>query len=303
MNAQRFYTLLTALFLAAVTCVPLSAQTVSTLAGDGTQSYSGDNGAATSARLSLPSAVWSDTSGVLYIADTGNNRIRRIKASRDTITTYAGSGTAGFSGDTGAATSAAINAPAGVFVDSVGVLYIADTGNNRIRRITSAGVITTIAGKDSAGFSGDGGAATSAKLSAPTAVFARGGFVYIADTGNNRIRRINSSGVISTIAGKDTTAGLFIDDTTATRATLKAPRGLYVDRSHNVYIADTDHHRIRKLTASDSTLSTIAGTGSPGFSGDAICPPTRVWPFRVRSSSTPLAPSILPIALTTASAA
>ena len=272
MNAQRFYTLLTALFLAAVTCVPLSAQTVSTLAGDGTQSYSGDNGAATSARLSLPSAVWSDTSGVLYIADTGNNRIRRIKASRDTITTYAGSGTAGFSGDTGAATSAAINAPAGVFVDSVGVLYIADTGNNRIRRITSAGVITTIAGKDSAGFSGDGGAATSAKLSAPTAVFARGGFVYIADTGNNRIRRINSSGVISTIAGKDTTAGLFIDDTTATRATLKAPRGLYVDRSHNVYIADTDHHRIRKLTASDSTLSTIAGTGSPGFSGDGDLP-------------------------------
>ena len=272
MNAQRFHTLLAALFVAAATLTPLSAQTISTLAGDGTQSYSGDGSTPTSARLNLPSAVWGDTTGVLYIADTGNSRIRRISVNRDTITTYAGSGTAGFSGDAAAATSATINAPAGVFVDSVGVLYIADTGNHRVRSITAAGIISTIAGKDSSGFSGDGGLATTAKLNAPTAVFARGGFVYIADTGNNRIRRISSAGIISTIAGKDTTAGLFLDDTTATVATLKAPRGLYVDRSNNVYIADTDHHRIRKLTATDSTLTTLAGNGSPGFSGDGDLP-------------------------------
>ena len=272
MNAQRFHTILAALFVAAATFTPLSAQTISTLAGDGTQSYSGDGSTPTNASLNVPSAVWGDTTGVLYIADTGNHRIRRIKASRDTITTYVGSGTAGFSGDAGAATSSAINAPASVFVDSVGVLYIADTGNNRIRSVTAAGVISTIAGKDSSGFSGDGGAATSAKLNAPTAVSARGGFVYIADTGNNRIRRISSAGIINTIAGKDTTAGLFLDDTTATVATLKAPHGLYVDRANNVYIADTDHHRIRKLTATDSTLTTIAGNGSPGFSGDGDLP-------------------------------
>ncbi len=250
----------------------LHGQTISTTAGNGTQGSSGDNGSPTSANLNLPTGVTGDTSGTIYIADTGNNRIRRINSSRDSITTYAGTGTAGFSGDGTAATTAKLDAPAGVFVDSVGTVYIADTGNQRIRQISTAGVITTIAGTGTAGFSGDGAAATTAKLNGPTAVYARGGNIYIADTGNNRIRRINSSGNIATIAGKDTTSGLFIDDTTAVAATLNAPSGVFVDTAGNVYIADTNHHRIRKIAASDSTISTIAGTGSPGFTGDGDLP-------------------------------
>ncbi|MBT7421607.1 MAG: hypothetical protein HN780_24115, partial [Gemmatimonadetes bacterium] len=250
----------------------LQGQTISTTAGNGTQGSSGDGGSPTSANLNLPMGVTGDTSGTIYIADTGNNRIRRINTAHDSITTYAGTGTAGFSGDGTAATSAKLDAPAGVFVDSVGTVYIADTGNHRIRQISTAGVITTIAGTGTAGFSGDSAAATKAKLNGPTAVYARGGNIYIADTGNNRIRRINSSGQIATIAGKDTTSGLFIDDTTAVAATLNAPSGVFVDIAGNVYIADTNHHRIRKITATDSTISTIAGSGSPGFLGDGDLP-------------------------------
>ena len=247
------------------------AQTITTIAGNGTQDSSGDNGSPASAGLNLPSGVWGDTSGVIYIADTGNNKIRRINAARDSITTYAGTGAAGFSGDGNAATSAFLNTPAGIFVDSSGVVYIADTGNNRIRQISTTGIITTIAGKDTAGFSGDGASATSAKLNGPTAVYARGGNVYIADTGNNKIRRI-TGGTINTIAGLDTTSGIFIDDTTATAATLSGPRGVYVDTAGNVFIADTNNHRIRKIAAADSTISTVAGTGSPGFAGDGDLP-------------------------------
>ena len=147
----------------------LRAQTISTVAGNGTQDSSGDTGSPGSASLGLPSGVWGDTSGVIYIADTGNNKIRRINAARDSITTYAGTGTAGFSGDGAAATSAKLTTPAGSFVDSAGVVYIADTGNNRVRQISTSGIITTIAGKDTAGFSGDGASAPSAKLNGPTA--------------------------------------------------------------------------------------------------------------------------------------
>ena len=263
------------LFLTILLCLAspalLRGQTISTAAGNGTQGSSGDGGSPTSANLNLPTGVSGDTSGTIYIADTGNNRIRRINATRDSITTFAGTGTAGFSGDAAAATSAKLDAPSGVFVDSAGVVYIADTGNHRIRQVTTAGIISTIAGIDTAGFSGDGAAATSAKLNGPTAVYARGGNIYIADTGNNRIRKI-TAGNITTIAGKDTTAGLFIDDTTAVAATLKSPTGVFVDTAGNIYIADTNNHRIRKITAADSTISTIVGTGSPGFLGDGDLP-------------------------------
>ena len=260
------------LFFGLVNPTLLPGQTISTTAGNGTQGSSGDGGSPTSANLSLPTGVTGDTSGTIYIADTGNNRIRRINAARDSITAFAGTGTAGFSGDAAAATSATLDAPAGVFVDSAGAVYIADTGNNRIRKVSTAGIISTIAGIDTAGFSGDGALATSAKLNGPTAVYARGGNVYIADTGNNRIRRINSGGTIATIAGKDTTAGLFIDDTTAVAATLNGPTGVFVDTAGHIYIADTNNHRIRRISAVDSTISTIAGTGSPGFLGDGDLP-------------------------------
>ena len=274
-------TLLVALALCLAGTTLLQGQTISTSAGNGTQGSSGDGGSPTSANLSLPTDVTGDASGTIYIADTGNNRIRRINAVHDSITTYAGTGTAGFSGDAALAINAKLDGPAGVFVDSAGAVYIADTGNHRIRKISSwstgfgyeiGGIITTIAGKDTAGFSGDGALATSAKLNGPTAVYARGGNVYIADTGNHRIRCINSSGIITTIAGKDTTDGLFIGDTTAVDATLNGPSGVFVDVAGNIYIADTNHHRIRKIAAVDSTISTIAGTGSPGFLGDGDLP-------------------------------
>ena len=273
MNIRWFKSLILASILLCISAAESPAQTISTAAGAGSQGSQGDGGVPTAALLNLPSAVWSDTLGTLFIADTGNNRIRRINAARDSITTFAGTGSAAFSGDNADASSAALNAPGGVFVDSTGIVYVADTGNHRIRRIDANGIITTIAGKDTtADLFIDDTLATQATLSAPTAVFARGGFVYIADTGNNRVRRIDSGGFITTIAGKDTTAGLFIDNTLATQATLNQPRGLYVDRSLNVYIADTNNHRIRKFSALDSVLTTFAGSENAGFSGDGDLP-------------------------------
>lgn len=273
MNSRPPTSLVSALILLITSIGVSSAQTISTAAGVGSQGSSGDGGSPTAALLNLPSSVWADSMGTLFIADTGNHRIRRVNAVGDSIVTFAGTGSAGFSGDNAHATTATLNAPAGVFVDSSGVVYVADTGNNRIRRIDGSGTITTIAGKDTtAGLFIDDTTATEATLSGPTAVFARGGFIFIADTGNDRIRRIDSSGIMTTVAGKDATAGVFIDDTTATQATLNQPRGLYVDRSHNVYIADTNHHRIRKLSASDSVMTTFAGSGKAGFSGDGDLP-------------------------------
>ena len=140
---------------------------ITTVAGNKAEGYSGDNGAATNATLYTPTGVAVDGAGNLYIADTNNNRIRKVGTS-GTITTIAGTGTAGYSGDSGAATSATLNKPAAVVVDSTGNLYIADTGNDVVRMIATAGTISTFAGNGSAGYSGDGGPATSARLIVPT---------------------------------------------------------------------------------------------------------------------------------------
>ncbi len=170
----------------------VSGGTITTLAGNGIQGFSGDGGPATSASLNEPKGVAVDSAGNVYIADTSNERIREV--SGGTITTVAGNGTAGFSGDGGPATSASIN-PQGVAVDSVGNLYIADEGNNRIRKV-SGGIITTVAGNGIPGFSGDGGAATSASLLTPHgAAVDSTGNLYIADSGNNRIREVFASAV------------------------------------------------------------------------------------------------------------
>jgi len=178
MNIRWFKSLILASVLLCISAAESPAQTISTVAGAGSQGSQGDGGEPTTALLNLPSAVWSDTLGALFIADTGNNRIRRINAARDSITTFAGTGSAAFSGDNADAFSAALNAPGGVFVDSTGTVYVADTGNHRIRRIDTSGIITTIAGKDTtAGLFIDDTLATQARLSAPTAVFARGGLV------------------------------------------------------------------------------------------------------------------------------
>ena len=164
------------------------------------------------------------------------------------ITTVAGDGTTGFGGDGGAAVAAQLNLPHSVAVDGSGNLYIADWGNHRIRKVDSAGVITTVAGSGTAGFGGDGGAAVAARLSLPTGVAVDGaGNLYIADWGNHRIRKVNSAGVITTVVG-DGTAGFGGDGGAAAAAQLNSPRGVAPAGSGNLYIADTGNNRIRKLT-------------------------------------------------------
>ena len=174
---------------------------ITTVAGNGSAGYSGDGGPATSAQLDGPEGVAVDGSGNLYIADTCNNRIRKVSAT-GIITTVAGNGSAGYSGDGGPATSAQLSLPAGVAVDGSGNLYIADSGNNRIRKVSATGIITTVAGNGSPGYSGDGGPATSAQLNQPAGVAVdASGNLYIADSSNNRIRKVSATGIITTVAG------------------------------------------------------------------------------------------------------
>lgn len=176
-------------------------ETITTLAGNDMQDFSGDGGPAAQASLNEPTGVAVDTRGNVYVADSANHCVRRI-GKDGVIATVAGMGTSGFSGDGEQATLAHLNFPTGVAVDEKGVLYIADMGNHRIRRVGRDGTITTVAGVGNFGFLGDGGQATQASLNSPmgVAVDAEGN-VYIADTGNHRIRRIKPNGVITTVAG------------------------------------------------------------------------------------------------------
>ena len=285
--------------------------TISTLAGTGTNGYSGDGGPADKAKLFLPIDVAVDSAGNVYIADQGNDVIRKVNTSGvistaagglqsansvpggrlnaaqsialdsagnmyssganniiriDTagnITTIAG-GFIGFSGDGGPAKSAALKAPMGIAVDGTGNLYFADTGNNRIRRIDKNGVITTVAGTGIAGFSGDGGPAIQAQIrlaGAPLAALAldSAGNLYLSDWGNNRIRKINPAGMITTVAGGGgiqlRTDNLWGDGLPATMANLSLPRGVFVDSSANIYLADSGHNQVRKVSAGSGTTA------------------------------------------------
>lgn len=230
----------------------VSGGTIATAAGGG--SSLGDGGPATSAIVNFPQAVALDTSGNLYIADTNNHLVRKV--SGGTITTVAGTGTAGFSGDGGSATSAALHSPSAVAVDSQGNLYIADFGNGRVRKVVG-GTITTVAGGGVQ--TGDGIAATSAQIS-PLGVAVDGtGNLYIAD--GNRIRKV-AGGTITTVAG--TGAAAFSGDGgAATSATLNGPRGIALDSTGNLYIADTMNNRIREVAS--GTITTIAGGGTAGL--------------------------------------
>lgn len=242
------------------------AQQINTIGGDGSFGFSGDDGSATSAQIADPLGVFVDQAGNVYIADTNNRRIRKIDTS-GIMTTIAGNGSFGFSGDGGQATSASLADPTGVYVDQLGNVYVADTNNQRIRKINPSGVISTIAGDGIAGFSGDGGQATSARLNFPTGVFVdRVGNVYFADRENHRIRRIDTSGVITTVAGNGG-FGSSGDGGAATSASLAFPSGVFVDGADNIYIADRFNYKIRKVDNS-GVISTVAGNGVFGFSGD-----------------------------------
>ncbi len=239
---------------------------ITTVAGRGTGQSSGDGGPATLAELIQPLGVAVDPAGNVYIADEGSNRIRKVNTA-GIISTIAGNGKQGFNGDGGPATSASLYEPSGVAVDPAGNVYIADAGNLRIRKVDTAGIITTIAGNGKEGFSGDGGPATSAELSFPVGVAVDpAGNVYIADEGSNRIRKVNTAGIISTIAGNDT-QGFSGDGGPATSASLNKPREVAVDLAGNVYISDAGNFRIRKVNPA-GVISTVAGRGTPGFTGD-----------------------------------
>jgi sugar lactone lactonase YvrE len=251
---------------------------ITTIAGDGTPGWVGDRRLATLAQLKSPYGVAVDASGNIYIADTGNNRIRKVTKSTGIITTVAGDGVMRYSGDGGPATSARLNQPFGVAVDASGNIYIADGGNHRIRKVTnfgSSGTISTVAGNGEYGYSGDGGLATSAQLYAPTGVAVdASGNIYIADTENHRIRKVTnpgSSGIISTVAGNGE-RGYSSDGVLATSAQLNYPYGVAVDALGNIYIADGENHRIRKVTnpGSSGIISTVAGNGESGYSSDGV---------------------------------
>ena len=246
---------------------------IKTVAGNGAGNYSGDGGAAAGAELYDPMAVAADTAGDLFIADSNNNVIREVNLSTGVITTVAGNGTWGYSGDGGAATSARLFDPMGVAVDAAGDLFIADSGNNVIREVNvSTGVITTVAGNGTWGYSGDGSAATSAELNDPTGVVVdAAGNLFIADSGNNVIRKVNhSTGVITTVAGNYALgSGYSGDGGAATSAQLHDPTDVAVDAAGNLFIADTCNNVIRKV-GSAGTITTVAGNYQlgNGYSGD-----------------------------------
>ena len=266
---------------------------ISTLAGNWSEGFSGDDGPASRATFNNPGGLAIDRSGNLYVADSYNNRIRKV-APDGVITTVAGRGPSdfipapgamrtyngGFSGDGGPATSAEINRPAGVALDTLGNLYIADSLNDRIRKVNAAGIITTVAGGGKDG-RGDGGPATSAKLRRPFGIAVdRSGNIYWTEPDINRVSKVNTAGIISTVAGKSPSdfisppvlvgahTGAFSGDGgPATLAELSDPEYLAVDASGNLYIADAGNLRVR-MVDSTGIISTVAGSGKKGFSGD-----------------------------------
>lgn len=239
---------------------------ITTVAGNGGTNYGGDGSTATSAILNNPQDVALDSAGNFYIADSSNHRIRKVNTN-GIITTVAGNGTAAYAGDGGAATNASLKSPGGVALDILGNLYVADTSNERIRIVDSNGIITTIAGRTGAGFSGDGGAATNANLSSPfRLVLDNAGNLYIADQSNNRIRKVDTNGIITTVAGNGNTT--FVGDgSAATNAGLSFPRGVTLDSVGNLFIVDSVNNRIRKVNSS-GIITTVAGNGVAGNSGD-----------------------------------
>jgi sugar lactone lactonase YvrE len=294
-GAQRSHGsgLRTARFLmgAAIAFLPVLGQaqtaptyTISAAVGTGTSGFSGDGAAAIDAEVNFPSAIVMDSSGNLYICDEGNYRIRKVDTSGN-ISTIAGDGTTGNTGDTAAATSAEIGSAAGIAVDSSGNIYFSDPAYQVIRKIATNGTITAFAGTGASGFTGDTTAytiaynlannittvvvATSAEISTPTGIAVDSkGNVYFSDTGNNRIRRVSvTDSTITTVAG-DGTGAYYGDGAGAIYSEINHPTAMVFDSSDNLYFADSLNHRIRKISAADGTISTVAGFGEPGYAGD-----------------------------------
>jgi uncharacterized protein (TIGR03437 family) len=239
---------------------------INSIAGNGSIGYSGDGGLATGAGLFQPYSITVDSAGDVYIAESADCRVRMIDTKLD-INTIAGNGSAGFAGETGPAAAAKLNNPTGVAVDSNGNLYIADSLNGRVRKITQSAAISTVAGNGGYSYSGDGGPAAKAELYLPQAVAVDAfGNRYIADSGNHVVRKVAADGTISTIAGNGV-AGFSGDGASGAKAQLNTPTGVAVDKLGNVYIADSGNNRVRRV-ALDGSISTFAGNGTAGFAGD-----------------------------------
>ncbi len=251
---------------------------ITTFAGTGTSGFSGDGGPASAATMSYPFNIFRSSAGDIYFSDQGNYRVRKISTS-GIISTIIGNGIAGYTGDSGPATAAEISAPSGdITMDASGNIYIADQNNQVIRKVNISGIISTYAGTGygccggGGGFSGDGGPATAAEFSSPSGMVSdTSGNIYIAERFNHRVRKVNSSGIVSTIAGSGPTGiggGSYSGDGgPATNARLNNPWQIAMDYEGNLYIADLANSRIRKVN-NTGIISTIAGTGTDGFSGD-----------------------------------
>lgn len=237
--------------------------TITTVAGTGIPASGGDGGAATAASLWGPEGLAIDGSDTIYVSEFHGNRIRRFSAG-GTISTYAGTGTFGDTGDGGPAAAAQLANPSGIAVDPAGAVYLTQPGSSVVRKITPGGTISRVAGTGAAGFSGDGGPALAAQLNTPRAVSVVNGNVMVSDTGNNRIRSISLGGTIVTIAGTGA-AGFAGDGGLADDAQLNQPTGL-VSTGLQLYIADSLNNRIRKVE--NGIITTVAGTGVAGYSGD-----------------------------------
>jgi uncharacterized protein (TIGR03437 family) len=225
-------------------------------AGTGDASYSGDGAASASAQLNNPTALALDAEGNLYIADARNHRVRRVTPG-GVITTVAGNGNPGFSGDGGPAAKAQLSSPQGVAVDAAGYIVIADTGNSRIRKVAPDGTINSYIGNGNSSYFGDGLRDFQASINHPRGVAVdAGGAVYIADTLNNAVRKVGTDGIIRTIAGTGL-AGFAGDGVQATAALLNGPTGVAVDTAGNIYIADGDNQRLRKIGI-DGVITTAA---------------------------------------------
>jgi hypothetical protein len=246
------------------------AETITTVAGTGTSGFSGDGGTATSAQLNTPVGVTLDGSGNLFIADHSNHRIRKVAVGTGVITTVAGTGVQGFSGDGGPATSAQLSFPQDLAVDASGNLFIADALNHRIRKVAAGtGIITTVAGMGTAGFNGDNQAATSAQLNEPRGVaLDTSENLFIGDQRNHRVRKVAAgTGIITTVAGTGV-QGFSGDGGPATSAQFNFSHSVALDASGNLFISDNANFRVRKVAAGTGIITTVAGTGVQGFSGD-----------------------------------
>jgi len=218
--------------------------------------------------LNGPLAVAVDRSGNLFIADTGNNLIREVDAA-GRVSTVAGNGRAKYSGDHGPATAASLNHPGGIAVDASGNLYINDENNFVVRKINKSQVITTVVGTGKSGYSGDGGPATKAQIAGALGITVdASGNLYIADTGNCVIRKVNKKGIISTVVG-DGAAAYFGDGGPAKLASLRYPTDVALDAAGNLYIADYFSGAVRKVDRFQF-ISTVAGTGAQDYSGDTL---------------------------------